>query len=663
MINKNIKLTLLGVLLFGLSIFSLNLSETIVTNENGHDNNITNHLTSAGFWNLTGTPISIYDNDPSKNWSYTASHYDWCSGSGTWIDPYVIENVTINGQGFGSCIEICFSNTYFIIRNCSLYNSGSFNSGILFRYVNNSKIINNNCSDNYSGIEMYDSNNNTLSGNTVSNSIFNGIYLGFGNNNTLFGNLMNFCGIIVWGSLVESASQSIDITNLVNNKPVYYYVDEIGLRSSDFSNAGQIILVNCNNSIISGLNLSNGTIGIDLKYSNNNTISGNTLNNNYYGIGLIHCDNNTLLGNIANNNTYGIVVSFSNNNTISENTAGYNNNFGIATDRSNNNIISKNIANNNSHGVVLVFTNNSISFKNIIRGNNIYGAYIYGGILSTQNLFYENLFLRNNVHAYDDGINNYWNNSIIGNYWDNYTGIDADQDGIGDTPHYFYGGIDFLPIVDDQAPTITIQSPIGDEVFGINAPDFVIEVIELYLDTMWYTIDGDITNITFAENGTISQSAWDVLPEGNVDIKFYANDTLGRIGSQEVTIKKDVTDPIITINNPQNNDLIGATAPNFNITIDELNLDKVWYSLNGGTNITFTEFTGTINQSLWDALPEGNVIIRFYASDSAGNIGFQEITVTKEIPPEILGYDLFFLLGIISVVAIIIIKKRSNHLD
>ena len=32
---------------------------------------------------------------------------------------------------------------------------------------------------------------------------------------------------------------------------------------------------------------------------------------------------------------------------------------------------------------------------------------------------------------------------------------------------------------------------------------------------------------------------WDNLPEGNVVIKFYANDTLGRIGFQEVTVVSD----------------------------------------------------------------------------------------------------------------------------
>ena len=55
-------------------------------------------INPSGFWNLTGSTISIDDSDPSKNWSYTASIYDWCSGSGIWTDPYIIENVTIDAH-------------------------------------------------------------------------------------------------------------------------------------------------------------------------------------------------------------------------------------------------------------------------------------------------------------------------------------------------------------------------------------------------------------------------------------------------------------------------------------------------------------------------------------------------------------------------------------
>ena len=125
--------------------------------------------------------------------------------------------------------------------------------------------------------------------------------------------------------------------------------------------------------------------------------------------------------------------------------------------------------------------------------------------------------------------------------------------------------------------------------------------------------------------------------------------------------------PIITINSPNEDDVFGANPPTFSISIVESNLDKTWYSLNGGTNITFTGLTGTINQALWDALPEGNVIIRFYANDTFGRIGFQEVTVVKAIsqpnPPEIPGYDILLLLGITSTIAIIIVKKRLNHLN
>ena len=93
------------MLLFLISIFSY--STTITSkNEIFQTNPKEDTLKSSKIWNLTGSPISIDDNNPSKNWSYTASHYDWVSGSGNWTDPYVIENVTINGQGLGSCIEI-----------------------------------------------------------------------------------------------------------------------------------------------------------------------------------------------------------------------------------------------------------------------------------------------------------------------------------------------------------------------------------------------------------------------------------------------------------------------------------------------------------------------------------------------------------------------------
>ena len=52
-------------------------------------------------WNLTGSPIIINDLQPDYNWSKTAAENGWCSGSGSWSDPYVIEDVLIDGLDGG----------------------------------------------------------------------------------------------------------------------------------------------------------------------------------------------------------------------------------------------------------------------------------------------------------------------------------------------------------------------------------------------------------------------------------------------------------------------------------------------------------------------------------------------------------------------------------
>ena len=233
------------------------------------------------------------------------------------------------------------------------------------------------------------------------------------------------------------------------------------------------------------------------------------------------------------------------------------------------------------------------------------------------------------------------------------------------------GNIGFTEVTirkDVTAPTININSPTLNELFGTSAPSFNVEIYDANLDLMWYTLDNGLTNTTFTTNGTINQALWDALPEGNIVLRFYANDSAGNIGFTEVTIRKDVSAPIITINNPQNSDVIGATAPNFDISIDELNLDKTWYSLNGGNNVTFTGLTGTINQALWDALSDGLVIIDFYANDTAGNIGWSSVAIEKDTPTSspaggIPGYNILLLLGIVSTIAVIIVKKKLNHLN
>ena len=439
----------------------------------------------------------------AHNWTWAESQ-SWCSGSGTWNDPYILENLKISGFGLENGIEIWNSNVSFIIQDCLIYNS---NAGIYLEDVNNSQLINNNCSNIGEGIYLDGVNNNTISGNTAN-----------GNNNE---------GIL----LIEGD---------------YNYITENTVNDNDH---GIRLDSSCDNNIIRGNTANNNNrIGILLQDSNYNNITGNTASGNYYnGIFLDSENNNNIIaGNIFNNNSYGIEIYDGDFNSIIGNTANDNNNYGITIEASNNNTLSGNIVRDNKDtGIDLdeVCDYNVIT-ENIIYNNSL-GIYLYSGC--SNNSIYKNFFLENGLHAEDDGSDNKWNSTSIGNYWDNHTGPDTTpQDGIVDVSYTHIGGsagsIDYLPIAEDGAPRITIHAPSAGSSFSSVAPFFNIEVIDDFLFEMWYTIDGGLNNYTFTENGTIDQSAWDALGEGSVTITFYANDIVGNEAFEEVTLTKSFSE-------------------------------------------------------------------------------------------------------------------------
>ncbi|MFX1388664.1 MAG: purple acid phosphatase family protein [Promethearchaeota archaeon] len=204
--------------------------------------------------------------------------------------------------------------------------------------------------------------------------------------------------------------------------------------------------------------------------------------------------------------------------------------------------------------------------------------------------------------------------------------------------------IDNLTVV-KKGVYINIHNPITDQLFSKNAPQFNVSVERVKLkpdwfelNTTWYTIDEGITNYTYSgEIGTINQDAWDLILTDTVRIDFYANDSLSNIEYNSVLINKDFTPPNISIIDPIPNQIFGKSSLNFSLTINEPFLNLTWYTLDGGeTNYTFSEETGTINQSAWDSVKDGLVSITFYANDSLGNLGIANITVRKDtIPPNI----------------------------
>ncbi|MBA7630233.1 hypothetical protein ES703_37753 [subsurface metagenome] len=243
-----------------------------------------------------------------NNWT-DAKAAEICTGNGTYSEPYIIEDLVIDSGGSGSGILIENSEVFFKIENCTIYNSrgpmGEIYGGILLYNVNNSQLIDNNCSSNYCGIFLKYCNNNTLSGNTANNNYY-GIFLYKSDYNNVSGNTANYNdgeGIKLYPGLFSGSDYNTISGNNANNNR-----DGISLYSSIYNN-------------VSGNTANNNSReGIFLYKSDYNNVSGNTANNNYFGIYLGTSDYNIVSGNTANNNNYGIFLGTSDYNIVSGNT-------------------------------------------------------------------------------------------------------------------------------------------------------------------------------------------------------------------------------------------------------------------------------------------------------------------------------------------------------
>jgi len=282
----------------------------------------------------------------------------------------------INAEKKGDAVLINADNVH--LSNFTLCNTGIgvdyfYNSALKVQSDNN-VITNLSCINTNFGMCFINSNGNFICDNYIK-GYWDGISFDYSENNTLRNNSMYGSG------LLTDQKQDIDTSNTINNKIIYYYYNETGLKVPEDS--GQVILIKCNNFTVENLTINGTTLGISIFNSDNNIIKNNVIyENTDFGIILNNSDNNTIYNNNVYGNIFGIALaagglrcyeSFSN---------------------CENNTISKNNISNNSLGLMIIKTNN--------------------------NKIIENNFIENKIHV---EIVMSFKNKFNKNYWDNWLGL------------------------------------------------------------------------------------------------------------------------------------------------------------------------------------------------------------------------------------------------
>lgn len=377
------------------------------------------------------------------------------------------ENVLINKpltlRGMGAVIEGCGEgHTVQIIANS--VNFSGFRvvgsgirpwCGIYVCYSLRCSITNNTVLNHYYGVRLYDSMEIVLKYNNLSNNRYN---------------------LEVWGLTLNHFIHSIDPSNIVNGRRVYYYVNAHNLLVP--FDAGYVGIINSSKILVKDVSLSFNGVGVLIAYSLNCTVYNVTVSNNQRGIRMIASCNNFLYGNCFFENEWaGVVIDSSTNNTVCKNYIQNNSNgillsysllLNIAT---RDNLLKRNHIYNNSCGARLNYVESNIIEQNDFRGNNVglfvlsskKNAFIRNYLkdnnvairmhCSRDNVFYYNSFLDHTVQVgvIDPLSRNHWDAGYPkgGNYWSNFEATDLywgyeqnmkESDGIADGPYVINAG-------------------------------------------------------------------------------------------------------------------------------------------------------------------------------------------------------------------------------
>lgn len=476
------------------------------------------------------------------------------TGSGIEGDPYLIEDLEIRqDEGLSNCIEIEDTTVHFKISGCLLYGY-DFWAPIQLNNLSNANIVGNHlirgvssidcndvydsiiednlCEDADDGIVLNLCGRNQVNGNTIS-SYVDAIRLDTGMENNVTENLCQDFGQIgikltlgwrnrVQGNTIEGGKKGVWIessdnntiiendmfscglsinyahyiqyrieNNTVNGRPSFYAYNESSVSVP--SDAGEVLLIDCNDTVIDGLWINDTTGGIELFNCINMTISDNTiLNSHDNAIDITDCTGMTIARNHLEGGFMGVNIEGASLGAVIENN--YAKDF---------------------HTPLYLLSSHVTATWNTLYGNHR-DATVFGS----------------------DSTFDY-------NFYSRYTGTDQHGDGIGDTPFLLDGHAE----VEDDHPLVFEAAP---PLWSIN-DTYIHEYGNFFEVPLEIVSDAPIVEMNFSDNTFFELTEEALrermrLPKGNYSLHIAIENIYGAVVESNVTITvMDSTPPTMIV--------------------------------------------------------------------------------------------------------------------